>query len=254
MSDDLRRLRSFVRTRAFGRVHEHHAAVGSTNDRAAQWMGEGAPHGAVVTADAQTAGRGRRGRTWVSPPGDNVYASVALRPEAVRSDFGAIGLAVAVGIAEGLPIEVELKWPNDLIVGGRKLGGILCESRWMGARPDVVVGFGINVHQREFAEELVAIATSLALQGVVVARVDVLATVLGTLEEQLERFVRDGFASVRAAYEARCAMLGRMVVVTAPGGEVRGIAEGLADDGALLLRPDGGGALRRIEAAEDVTA
>ena len=108
MSDDLHALRSRVQTRAFGRAHEHHDVLGSTNDRAAAWIGEGAPHGAVVTADAQTEGRGRRGRVWASPPGENLYASVVLRPDAVRRDFGAIGLAVAVGIAEGLPIDVEL--------------------------------------------------------------------------------------------------------------------------------------------------
>ena len=248
MKDDLHDLRSRVSTRAFGRAHEHHAIIGSTNDRAAAWIGEGAPHGAVVSADAQTAGRGRRGRVWVSPPGENVYASVVLRPDAARPDFGAIGLAVAVGIADALPIEVELKWPNDLLVGGRKLGGILCESRWMGARPDVVVGFGINVHARAFADELAGIATSLALHGAAVSRVELLANVLATLEARLDRFLADGFASVRDAYEARCAMLGRTVEV----GGARGVAEGLAEDGALLLRPEGGGALRRIEAAEVV--
>jgi BirA family biotin operon repressor/biotin-[acetyl-CoA-carboxylase] ligase len=254
MTDDLHALRSRLRTRTFGRAHEHHAVLGSTNDRAAAWMAEGAPHGAVVTADAQTAGRGRRGRVWVSPPSDNVYASVVLRPDAVRPDFGGIGLAVAVGIAEGLPIAVELKWPNDLLVGSRKLGGILCESRWVGARPDVVIGFGLNVHQRVFEGELAAIATSLAVCGVAVARADLLASVLVHLEDTLDAFVASGFAAIRSAYEARCVMLGRMVEVAAPDGMVRGVAEGLADDGALLLRPATGGAVRRIEVAEVVRA
>jgi BirA family biotin operon repressor/biotin-[acetyl-CoA-carboxylase] ligase len=249
MNDDLHALRSCVSTRAFGRAHEHHEVLGSTNDRAAAWIGEGAPHGAVVTADAQTEGRGRRGRVWVSPPGENLYASVVLRPDVVRRDFGAIGLAVAVGIADGLPIDVELKWPNDLLVRGRKLGGILCESRWLGARPDVVVGFGINVHQRAFEGDVAAIATSLALCDAVVSRVDLLARVLATLEDAIERFLAEGFAAVREAYEARCSMLGRRVRVE----DMDGVFEALAEDGAMLLRPAHGGAVRRIEVAEVVT-
>jgi BirA family biotin operon repressor/biotin-[acetyl-CoA-carboxylase] ligase len=252
MSSDLHDLRSLLQTRAFGRAHEHHDALPSTNDRAAAWLGEGAPHGAVVTADAQTQGRGRRGRAWVSLPRDNLYVSVVVRPDAGRPDFGAIGLAVAVGIADGLPIDVELKWPNDLLVGGRKLAGILCESRWVGTRPDVVVGFGINVHQQQFTGELAGIATSLALHGVAVPRVELLARVLESLERSVELFVAEGFAAIREAYESRCSMLGCTVDVGRPEGVIRGIAEGLDHDGALLLRPDGGGALRRIDVAEAV--
>lgn len=250
MTDDLHALRSRVSTRAFGRAHEHHEVLGSTNDRAAVWIGEGAPHGAVVTADAQTEGRGRRGRAWASPPGENLYASVVLRPDVVRRDFGAIGLAVAVGIADGLPIDVELKWPNDLMVRGRKLGGILCESRWLGARPDVVVGFGINVHQRVFDGDIAAIATSLALCDAAASRVDVLARVLSTLEDAVDRFVEHGFAAVREAYEARCSMLGGRVRVSG----VDGVFEALADDGAMLLRSEHGGAVQRIEVGEAVAS
>lgn len=251
MSDDLRALRTRLRTRTFGRAHEHHEVVGSTNDRAAAWMAEGAPHGAVVTADAQTEGRGRRGRSWVSPEGEAVYASVVVRPDVAGKDFGAIGLAVGVGLAEGLPVAVELKWPNDLLVGGRKLAGILCESRWVGMRPDVVVGFGVNVWQRSFPAEIAAVATSLAVCGVDVGRVEVLAGLLASLEDAIDRFAEAGFASVRRAYEERCPMLGREVEIHAPRGVVRGVAEALADDGALLLR-DAAGALHRIEAADDV--
>jgi BirA family biotin operon repressor/biotin-[acetyl-CoA-carboxylase] ligase len=254
MSDDLHELRALLSlgTRAFGRSHEHHDVLGSTNDRAAAWILEGAPHGAVVTADAQTAGRGRRGRVWESPARENLYASVVLRPDVVRADFGAIGLAVAVGLADGLPIDVELKWPNDLLVGGCKLGGILCESRWVGARPDVVVGFGINVHQREFAGELADVATSLALCDAALPRAELLAQVLLSLEEALDRFVDVGFGAIRSAYTRRCSMLGRTVDVSGPDGKLRGVADGLADDGALLLRPEGGGPVQRIEVAEVV--
>jgi BirA family biotin operon repressor/biotin-[acetyl-CoA-carboxylase] ligase len=177
---------------------------------------------------------------------------VVLRPDAVRPDFAAIGLAVAVGLADALPVDVELKWPNDLLAGGRKLAGILCESRWVGGRPDVVVGFGLNVHQRAFEGELAEIATSLALCGVTTSRGELLARVLGSLEDVLDGFVQAGFPAIRATYEQRCAMLGRMVEVGGREGAVRGVAEGLDDDGALLLRPEAGGAVRRIEVADEV--
>ena len=166
MIDDLRRLPQLRRGR-YGEPHEHHERLGSTNDRGLAWLREGAPHGAVVTADAQDAGRGRRGRAWFSPPGANLYVSVLLRPGPVRpsSRLGALGLAVGVGLREGLPplrAPVVLKWPNDLKVEGRKLGGILCEARWIDDEPEVVVGFGLNVHPSAFPAALRSQATCLA--------------------------------------------------------------------------------------------
>ena len=249
MSDDLRGLAPRLRTCTFGRAHEHHAELGSTNDRAAAWIREGAPHGAVVTADAQTAGRGRRGRSWVSPPGENLYVSVVLRPDAVRDDFSAIGLAVGVGLAAGLPGDVELKWPNDLLLGGRKVGGILCESRWLGPRPDVVIGFGINVHQRAFDPSIETVATSLALQGHETERAKLLAGLLLALEDAVDTFVAEGFAAVRSRYEGRCGMLGRTVSVALGDETVQGVAESIDDGGALCLRGEDR-SLRRVEVGD----
>ena len=119
-------------SRTFGRTHEHHGSIGSTNDRAAAWLREGGPHGLLVTADTQSAGRGRNGRVWSSPPGGNLYASLGLRVVSARRDLSALGLVVGLALYEGLgPIEgLGLKWPNDLLIGERKLAGILCESRW----------------------------------------------------------------------------------------------------------------------------
>jgi BirA family biotin operon repressor/biotin-[acetyl-CoA-carboxylase] ligase len=185
----------------------------------------------------------------VSPPGENLYVSVVLRPDAVRQDFSAIGLAVGVGLAAGLPVDVELKWPNDLLIGGRKVAGILCESRWLGARPDVVVGFGINVHQRAFDPSIRDVATSLALHGHAVDRAELLAAVLLRLEDTLDVFVADGFVAVRARYEARCAMLGRPVTVSLGEENVEGVAETIEDGGALRLRT-AGGVVRRIEVGD----
>jgi BirA family transcriptional regulator, biotin operon repressor / biotin---[acetyl-CoA-carboxylase] ligase len=252
-ADDLESLARYLRTNVFGRAHEHHASIDSTNDRAAAWARAGAPHGAVVTADEQTNGRGRRGRSWHSPAGDNLYVSVVARPGPVGASFGALGLAVAVALREALPdvpAGVDFKWPNDLLVGERKIAGILCESRWCGNEPEVVIGFGINVHGTAFPPELEAIATSLALElgsGVALQRVPLLADILASLETTLETFVAGGFASIRDRYEPYCTILGRPITV---GADEHLLAVGLDHDGALLVRPIAGGPTRRVETAD----
>jgi BirA family biotin operon repressor/biotin-[acetyl-CoA-carboxylase] ligase len=262
--DDLRELDSLLTTTRLGRVHEHHASLGSSNDRAIAWLAEGAPDGALVTADAQTAGRGRLGRRWSSPPGRDLYASVIVRPGLAPTGFGAVSLAVAVGLREGLLAlfgarlsgTLALKWPNDLLLDGRKLAGILCESRWRGREVELVIGFGINVHRErdEFEPELRARATSLALQlepeqrrG----RAAILAAVLAQLELELERFFAGGFAAIRSRYEPHCLVLGETIEVAEPSGRrFMAIAEGLDDDGALRVRPREGGPSVRVESAD----
>lgn len=257
--DDLRGLGSWLRGR-YGRPHEHHERLGSTNDRALEWLREGAPHGAVVTADAQEAGRGRRGRTWFSPPGESLTVSLVLRPGPLRPPdrLGALGLAVGVGLREGLPAlrrPVRLKWPNDLEVDGRKLGGILCEARWIGDAPEVVVGFGINVHTRAFPEPLQARATSLAVEqeGGAPGRAALLAELLLALEGAIEPFLREGFGAVRARYLPWCSVLGQVVEVgdqLTPATARRAVAERLDDDGALWVRPVDGGAAFQVASSD----
>lgn len=252
-ADDLHGLAVRVATRWAGRAHEHHASLASTNDRAAAWARSGAPHGALVTADEQTAGRGRRGRTWVSPAGLGLHATLLVRvPEGVP--VPALGLAVAVGLREGLPVEVGLKWPNDLVAEGRKLGGVLCEARWEGRVAEVVCGFGINVARRPWPEALRGQATSIEeVTGVRRGRVDLLAALLLGLERAVDDYLRGGFAAIRGRYEPWCTVLGQRVRLGDAGdpSSITGVAERLDDDGALVVRPDTGGPLRRVE-AEDV--
>jgi BirA family biotin operon repressor/biotin-[acetyl-CoA-carboxylase] ligase len=214
----------------------------------------------VVTADAQQAGRGRRGRQWWSPPGQSLYVSLVLRPGRVRPPerLGALGLAVGVGLREGLPPlrhPVMLKWPNDLEVDGRKLGGILCESRWVGDTPEVVVGFGLNVHGTAFPGPLAEVATSVAQhrEGGAPGRAELLAGLLEALEGAIEPFLREGFSAVRDRYLPQCVTLGRVVDVgdqTAPAGARRGVAERLDEDGALWVRPQDGGPPERVESSD----
>lgn len=254
-ADTVAEVAAALGTRWLGRVHRHHTEIGSTNDDAAAWATAGAPHGALVTADAQHSGRGRLGRAWHSPPGSHVYASLVLRPATADARWSALGLAVGVGLREGLlgaGVDIGLKWPNDLLVGERKLAGILCEARWIGGAPQIVVGFGINVRRQAWPAELIRRAVSLdEATGAVRRPTDVLVAVLEALEPVLDEFGAHGFAGLRERYESACVSLGRVVRVSeADGGATEVFAAGLDHDGALLVRDAGGSRLRRVEAGE----
>lgn len=226
------------------------AEVGSTNDVARRRAAEGAPAGAAVLAERQLAGRGRAGRAWESPAGRGLWLSLLLRPGALPAP-GAVPLLVGLAVAEALepflrPAALALKWPNDLLVGDRKLGGILCEGAWESGRPaHLVAGVGLNVLHApsDFPEALRATATSVRIASgrepsrreVAAAVVRALAAVArGPLELTAERL---------AALEARDALRGREVVVTEPSTGAplaEGTALGIAPDGALLLRSPAG--------------
>lgn len=245
-------------TRWLGRSHEHWAEVASTNDRALAWARRGAPHGAMVTADAQSAGRGRLGRPWASPPGEDLYVSLILRPGRAEG-LGALGLAVGAGLREGLAgwlPRAQLKWPNDILVGGRKLAGILCEARWVGGAPEVVVGFGVNVGRTTFPHELSDRATSLARElADPPTRAEVLSRALPAIESALTSFFAGGFPAIRGRYEPYCALQGQVVQVAgdasdpgSPRTDARAL--GFDDDGALRVAPLDGGPTRRVESGD----
>lgn len=245
----------------FGRRVVHFEQTGSTNDEAARLAGLGAEDGTLVIADAQTAGRGRLGRSWVSPPGAGLYASVVMRPPLRRplAPSGAEGLltlAGGVGLAEGLRaatgLAVELKWPNDLMApgGGRKLGGILTEGSSDGtALAFVVVGFGINL-RGGFDGALADRATSLEAElGRPVERSAVLVECLAALAPRVRDLTEGRAAEIRARWQAWAPSAhGRPVEWTADAGRRSGVAEGIDDSGALLVRV--GGSLERIVSGE----
>ena len=236
-------LRPLLNTHDVGQVLHWFAEVGSTNDVAKQLADEGAAHGEVVVAETQTAGRGRRGRGWVSPPGRNVYLSVVLRPELPPARAPELTLLASVAVCQAVRqagVSAAIKWPNDLLVSGRKLAGVLTE---MAAELDqvqwVVLGLGINVNSREedFPEEVRPLATSLALQrGEPVPRALFVAALLTALEEWLDRHAAEGFEPVRAAWRAMSDTLGREVRVRTGEGDLEGVATDVDGSGALLVR------------------
>jgi len=230
----------------------------STNTVARDHAMAGAAEGTVVIAETQTKGRGRLGRTWVSPPHRNLYLSVVLRPpiEVVAApQIGLVaGVAVAAAVAEWAPA-AAIKWPNDVLVAGRKVAGILMELE---ADLDrirfVVLGIGVNVNTapEEFPEDLRDKAGSLMTAcAAPVDRVKFADRLLSYLEDGYGRFVRDGFAAIRPLWEARSCLHGAHVRIDAGAGRVDGTVAGLADDGCLVVRTAAGTDVRLV--AGDVT-
>ncbi len=207
------------------------ASAGSTNEVVAERARSGEGAGLVVVAEEQTAGRGRLERRWVSPPRAGLTLSVLLRPglSAARLPWVPLwgGLAVARALREHTGVDAVLKWPNDVLVGGRKVCGLLAEAPGGGA---VVLGIGLNVSTR--TDELaVPTATSLLLEGAsTLDRDTVLRALLRTLTEVLAEASPDG-------YRALCSTVGARVRVELPGGDaVEGLAEGVDDDGRLVVQ------------------
>lgn len=265
-----------------GGTWHHLNRCGSTNDEALALGRAGAPEGTVVTADSQERGRGRLGRTWFSPPGENLYLSVLLRPElaAPRTPFLTLCAGVALAeaatrmLAQAMPEPIapgahaqtgrappvaQLKWPNDLLLGRRgdtlrKAGGILTELVCSGGRVDfVVIGIGVNVNCLDFPDELLATSLRAVLpSGGAALSVSGFATLLlSQLQERYEDFLARGPEPIRLAFAAHAAYLGQPAPITVNCGDrlLRGTPVGLAEDGALLLRGESG-ELHRVVAGQ----
>jgi BirA family biotin operon repressor/biotin-[acetyl-CoA-carboxylase] ligase len=251
LSDAIRRLPAG--TGSFGRELEYLESVDSTNRVALERAGAGAPEGTTVVAETQLAGRGRRGRSWVSPAGINLYCSVILRPRVVPARIGQLPLVAAVALHRALSafapaVTTLIKWPNDILaVGGGKIAGILCEAdSEADAVRHAVVGIGINVNARTFPAELAGIATSLAREsGAEHSRPDLLAAALNALEEDCRRWCAGPDLTGFLPYlEEHSALLGRTVALEGPEGGRLGRVEGISPDGELLLRDAGGRTLK----------
>jgi BirA family biotin operon repressor/biotin-[acetyl-CoA-carboxylase] ligase len=229
--------------RRVGRVVEHHAEIGSTNDRARDLLSSPDGEGVAVVADLQAAGRGRRGRTWLSPPGVNLMVSVALRPNVEPELSSLLGLSVALALRSACSsvapsAGLAIRWPNDLVDGaGRKVAGVLIETVLAdGHLAEAVIGMGINANWRrdEMPPEIAAQATSLLeLTGVPADRALLLGRLLDALEAEISALERGESPIGRA--RAASWLDEREVAVDLGEHVITGRVAGLGDDGSLLL-------------------
>ena len=233
--------------------------VDSTNRAAIEIADNGALHGTVVIADCQTKGRGRLGRTWVSPPASNIYMSIILRPNLEPEDatlltiMASVASARALRNATGLP--VGIKWPNDLIVHDKKLGGILSETRSINSRIIFsVIGIGININSglEDFPPDLRTVATSIKNEtGREESRVNLIANILNEMDCWLKGLSKDGKEHLLAEWRRLTLTLKKSVKAVVGKDTFTGIAEDIDDKGMLLLRLPSG-VLKKISAG-DVT-
>ncbi len=251
---DAEEIRASLQTRIMGRsdiaVFE---ATDSTNQQAKTLATNGAAEGTLVVADTQTHGRGRRRRTWFSPPGHNIYASIILRPPMAPAQAPQITLMTAVAAARTLietaGLAATIKWPNDILVHGKKIAGILTEiSTEMDQVDYVVVGMGINVHttREQMPRDIAATATSVDLEtDQRLSRTELLCALLQHFETCYRQLLREGFVPIMDQWRQLTDIIGSRVYVDVLQSRYTGVVQEVDDDGVLVLKDDQG-RIRRI--------
>lgn len=241
-------LESRMKTRWAGHPVHFYREIDSTNLQAVRDAESGCGQGTLVAADMQTAGRGRRGRDWSSPAGVNAYFTLLLRPEYGSDCAPMVTLVMALAVAEGIRAvcgaAAGIKWPNDIVVDGRKVCGILTEmSVERGVIRHVVVGAGINVNRQSFLPEIAETALSLEQAcGKRISRAALVADVMKAFEDYYDDFEREqSFAGLQERYNGLLVNRGREVRVLDPKGEYRGVSRGVNEKGALLVELSDGG-------------
>lgn len=236
-----------LKTSWAGRNLWYYDVIDSTNNKVMEMGAEGAPHGTTVVADQQNGGKGRRGRTWISPSKTNIYVSILLRPDFEVTKAPMITLLMAYSIAEALreacQLDVKIKWPNDIILNKKKICGILTEMSMKDHSMDyVVIGVGINVNNEEIPQELRKSATSLKLEtGKAVDRAALLARILERFEKDYEAFCRAGdLSEIQNAYNRILVNVDKQVRVLEPGNEYQATAHGINHLGELLVEKEDG--------------
>ena len=255
---DLGRVRERLETRRLGAELHYFAELSSTNTRARELAERGAVEGEVVVAESQTRGRGRLGRRWESPPFLNLYLSIILRPKLAPAHAAQITLTAAVAVAETVGFVLgrapTIKWPNDILVDGKKLAGILTEAACDAERIEyVILGVGLNLNSRAHAmpEPLRQRATSIAdLTGKNVSRESVLARLIQDLDRCYGELEESGFATLRPRWEAHFGLRGRRVRIEVGDQTLIGRPQGIDAHGALILEAEDG--QRRSIVAGDV--
>jgi BirA family biotin operon repressor/biotin-[acetyl-CoA-carboxylase] ligase len=256
-ADDL--LARLGQTKVIGRDIHVFERTTSTNDVIEKLARDGVKEGAVVFAESQTKGRGRLGREWISPERKGLWFSVLLRPDLRPQETTQLTVASATALRRAIQAETglrpEIKWPNDIVIGGKKVAGILTElSAELDRVRHVILGIGVDVNlgASDFPPELRKPATSLKIEsGREISRAELATTILRELDADYARICGGSFAEVADEWQAHCKTIGRQVTIQIGERRMRGQAESLDDDGALLLRTDHG-RLERITGG-DVT-
>ena len=217
-------------------------SIDSTNEEIKRKAAEGAAEGLVIAADMQTAGKGRRGRAWQSPAGKNLYFSILLRPEVKPDKASMVTLLMAVAVQKAAAAvsstETQIKWPNDVIMHGKKITGILTEMYLKGEEIDfVVIGTGVNVKAQTFPEELVNASDIETESGRVISRKELLEVIVDEFFVLYEEYIKTGnLRFVKETYEKALVNKDREVLILDPAGEYRAVAEGIDEKGELLVR------------------
>lgn len=225
--------------------------IDSTNEEAKRFFEKEGKGGILFLADSQTAGKGRRGRAWQSPPSTTIAMSYLLTPDFMADIAPMLTLLMAVSAAKGIRqvsgVEVKIKWPNDLVINGKKISGILTE---MSAEKNkiryCIIGTGINVSVRDFPEEIKATASSLYIEtGKEFSRTEIVARIAEAFEDYYKIFCTDGnLSAFKDEYNAICVNVNRKVRVLDPKGEYEAMANGINDTGELIVEKDNGELIR----------
>ncbi len=227
----------------FGHQIHYYKEIDSTNDEAFRLGLAGAPEGAALIAESQSTGKGRMQRVWHSPAGSNIYTSIILRPQIEPAKVSQISILAGVAAAEVLenycPDRIKLKWPNDVLINGKKVCGILSQVKTVAGEVDfIVLGIGINVNisYNEFPKELCNLATSLAMEtGRENSRLELIISLYENLAKWYKQLLQNGFNPIKERWLSLSPMIGEMVQVKFQEEAVSGKAIGLDEDGSLIL-------------------
>ncbi|WP_221565165.1 biotin--[acetyl-CoA-carboxylase] ligase [Alkalihalobacillus sp. TS-13] len=244
-------------TKKLGHEIHYEESVASTQEIAHQHALKGAHEGSIVIADEQTSGRGRLGRAWHSPKGSGVWMSVILRPKIPPQKTPQLTLLAAVSVVQGIEevtgVDAQIKWPNDILIDGKKVVGILTELQAEADRVNsVIIGIGINVNtpQDAFPDDIAAIATSLKIaSGKEVERAYLVRAILEKMEKLYHLYLDHGFTPIKLLWEGSAASLGKRVRVRTITGELYGNAQGITEEGVLLVEDDKG-TIHRVYSAD----
>lgn len=247
----------FLSSKTIGERIIFHREIDSTNNIAMLLASDGTPHGTVVTADSQTGGRGRRGREWFSPPECNLYMSVILRPSVSPVEASQIPLISVIAAVRALEklntgLTFQIKWPNDILCNGKKVCGILCEMKSDTDRiQHIVVGIGINVNVTTMHPCISDIATSLKIESDQdYSRIKLSASLLEELEVIYQEWLQErNLKKYMEEWERYSLLIGRQIKIETPAETIAGLATGLSEDGALMMKLSSGN-LRKVYAGD----